>query len=208
MKGGQYHVKQAYGCRCWAEPYKGDAAEGDDAPLEEQSSQVVTYAAPDASPSWTWEDFVHHYYFGKGQPVTLDEIGHLQDIIDCARTHNQTAAGGGTIFNRVADQLLEAARQKGEGSFLDYFQNGYEFRDFVWSLGGATVTASFFVNVVEKGDFLIVTAEIEYTFTDMFTNPLDLPEGKSEYKGWDLPFSMPYPVIGTWSTHLEAAIRK
>jgi hypothetical protein len=47
------------------------------------------------------------------------------------------------------------------------------------------LTSAFLANVVEKEDFLIVTAEIEYTFTDMFTNPLDLPEGKSEHKDWD-----------------------
>ena len=85
------HPGQEFGCRCWAEPYK----EGE---LQERSSQVVTYAAPDALPAWSGARFGAHYFLGGGTPVFLHEIGHLQNVINHARTYDQVDAGGGTLF--------------------------------------------------------------------------------------------------------------
>jgi SPP1 gp7 family putative phage head morphogenesis protein len=69
------HPGEDFGCRCWAEPYKAE-----DRALQEQSSQIVTFAKSDILPSWTREDFFNHYDHEKGKAVRLFEIGHLKNI--------------------------------------------------------------------------------------------------------------------------------
>lgn len=188
----------AFGCRCWAEPYKEDDEE-----LQEGSSQVVTFAAPDNTPAWTREDFFYHYNHGEGKMVRLSEIGHLQDIINHARTYNQ---GGGSIFKRVENGVFEQARQNGEGSFSYDFLNSYEFQPVVFEIGGATVAGVGSVNVVDKGEFWMIVADLDYAFSDKFTRPYDVYDTGI----WPLTIETgtPYYITDEWSTRLEAIIKK
>lgn len=192
------HPGEAYGCRCWAEPQ----AESDTS-TEERISQIVTYAAPDVVPAWTREDFFYHYNHGKGKNVRLSEIGHLQSIIDHARTYDQ---GGGSIFKRVENEIFEKSRQSGEGTLPYHFINSYEFQPIIFEIGGATVAGSGFINVVDKGDFWLITADLSYTFLDIFIHPYDVYDAGI----WPLTIDTgtPYPISGEWSTRIEAIIKK
>jgi hypothetical protein len=187
---------ETFGCRCWAEPYGAE--------LREYSSQVVTFAMPDATPAWTREDFIAYYFVGGGQEVSLSLIGLLQNVIGYARTYSQP--DGGSIFDRVASKIFIEAREKGEGSFESSFGRSYDLRPVRYEFGDATIEGIGRVNVVDKGDFLIVTAYIDYNFYDRFTDPLD--EWNVIPGVYDLPGATPYDITDVWSTHLEALIKK
>lgn len=233
-----------YGCRCWAEPYiaKNDASEF--------IHQEVNVVLPDDMPAWEDKDFLQHYFTGHGQSVTLHQIGHLQTVIFVAEEVDQS---NGSIFERVEDQICTKARAVGAGSFPYSFRNSYEFEDYIYSIGGATVGGSGKVNVEDNDDYLLITAEMDYYFRDVFTDAFSINEiirylGESEtiklaglafgisilgvsnalelfelirkemnlsqdldpnsIGEWDLPGSTAYEITDTWSTHIEAIIRK
>jgi hypothetical protein len=192
------HPSEDFGCRCWAEPY----VEGEEM-MEERRVQTVTSLVSDLSPAWTRDDFLAHYYAGKGTPVTLSEIGHLQEAINYAQTYDQPA--GGSIFERFENQICEEAKRHGEGNFPWSFKNRYDYISIVYSIGEATFGGSANVDVVEKGSFLIVTADIKYFFYDRFKDPYDvfnIIPGEIEIGG------VPYDISGNWEARVEAYIKK
>lgn len=194
---GGYHPGEDYGCRCWAEPYQPKTEK-----LQEQVSQIVTSAINDKLPAWTREDFFNHYHYGKYKMVRLSEIGHLQNIIDHARTYDQ---GGGSIFEKVEKDIFEKARQNGEGSFPYHFRRSYEFQPAVFEIGGATVAGAGNVKVTKKGRFLIISVDLIYTFSDVFTDPYDYGD---IIPGEFNPFGNPYHITDRWSTKIEAIIKE
>lgn len=186
---------EAFGCRCWAEPYGAE--------LQERSSQVVTFAMPDSTPAWTREDFFYHYKHGGGKTVRLSEIGHLQNIINQARTYDQ---GGGSVFKRVENEIFEKSRQSGEGTFPYDFLNSYEFQPAIFEIGGATVAGAGVVNVANKGKFWMITADLDYAFSDRFIHPYDVYDTGI----WPLTIDTgtPFYITGEWGARLEAIIKK
>ncbi len=195
---GGYHPGEDYNCRCWAEPY-----EFENDKLREYVIQTVTSAVNDKFPSWTREDFFHHYNNEKGRMVRLSEIGHLQNIIDHAKSYNQ---GGGTIFERVEKDVFKKAHENGVGSFPYYFRNSYEFEPVVFEIGGATVSGSGMIHAINKGNFWIINANVDYAFSDEFTRPYDY----YDIDMWPLTVNTgePYHITDKWSTKIEAVIRK
>jgi len=174
--------------------------------LEERVVQEVTYAAPDSFPAWGNKELWHHYFHGGGAGVFLSDIGLLQKVINHSRSFDQSDIGGGSIFDRVARKIFIESRQKGEGTFATDFGRPYDFYDLLLSLGDSTVKGSAQVGVVDKGELLIVTADIDYTFQDEYKDPIDI---------WDLipgtfelPGGWPYLITDKWNTRLEAIIRK
>ncbi|WP_323716074.1 hypothetical protein [Paracoccus aminovorans] len=82
---------------------------------------------------------MHHYYFGGGQAVTLDEIGHLRDIAE------QYAYRDGTegAFRRLSGQIADAAREQGTGPVGYDFRFTYDFGSVAFSHGDGTVKGLF-----------------------------------------------------------------
>ncbi|WP_199262515.1 minor capsid protein [Paracoccus binzhouensis] len=92
-----------YNCRCEAVPYiPGET---------EFAFHDFTSVFTPNTIRWENLDFVNHDYFGGGQAVTLDEIGHLRDIAE------QYAYRDGTegAFRRLSGQIADAARGPGTG---------------------------------------------------------------------------------------------
>jgi hypothetical protein len=192
---------EAYGCRCWAEACGQDV-------LREQAIQTVTFALPDSWWSWTNVEIGYHYFFGKGVDKTLHEIGLLQSIITHAREADQPEAGGGSIFERVQTQIFTKARERGEGNFVVTFKNGYyDFKPVVWAFGHVPVSGEVDVHVKENGNYLIITAYIDYHFHDHMGDIAGTYDGRIN-PGVDLPSGVPYEITGDWSTRLEAVILK
>jgi len=190
---------EAFGCRCWGEP-RVESREG----LEERVSQTVATYTTDSARAWNDDDLKYHYYNGNGRDIILGHIGLLQKVIDYARTRAQK--NGGSIFDRVARKIFIEARLGGEGSFKFTFGTDYDFSDLLYSFGDSTVEGDAQVNVVEGGEFLIITANIHYTFWDEYKDPFDL---------WDIlpidiedPRGNPYKITDTWDARLEAIIQK
>jgi hypothetical protein len=71
------HLGEAYGCRCWAEPF--DPKDGES--RIEFRNQVVTSFRLDLGEPWTTYDYTQHYRNGGGISVTLSETGQLQNVI-------------------------------------------------------------------------------------------------------------------------------
>ncbi len=68
------HPGEDYNCRCEAVPYiPGETGFA----YREFSTSLASSAD-----RWTDQDFVWHFYNGKGQTVTLLEIGHLREIAE------------------------------------------------------------------------------------------------------------------------------
>lgn len=165
------HPGEDYNCRCWAEPFEPKKG------LQEYISQTITSAVRDVLPAWTHADFVFYYLFGGGKTVQLSDIGHLQKIIDNARTQDQAhLEGGGTIFERVESQVIEKARQNGEGSFPWHFDNSYNFKPAAYEFGKAGLQGKGVVQVVDRETFWMITADIDYHFYDTFTDTLNIDE--------------------------------
>lgn len=150
-----------YNCRCWAEPIKKD----------EYMHQDVTSIVDEGLNRWEWYDFVIHFYFGKGAAVELWQIGHLQDVINLASQENERQ-----VFRGVENQTADKAREVVEGSFSDSFENTYNFKPVSFVHGDSTVKGSINGTTREDKQSLIISAKISYTFSDVFTDPLDIIE--------------------------------
>lgn len=185
------HPGEDFGCRCSAEPYTPRHN------LEEKSYQILTRAAQDKIPAWTHDDFFNHYKNGDGKGVLLSEIGHLQSVINSAKVK---------VFPEVEEQIYEKARRLGDGTYPYRYIDSYSFHLTVFHIGGATVSREGQMTVTEQGDFLIVKANIDYHFHDRFTDPYDLinvTDGEYDPQG-----TKPYDIDDTWSTYIDAIIKK
>lgn len=191
------HPGEDFGCRCRAEPYKENS-------LQERVSQSVTTYTSSSTHTWNDDDLKYHYFNGSGRGLLLGHIGLLQGVINFSRTHTQK--DGGSIFDRVARKIIVEARQNGEGSFKVSFGTSYDFSEFLFSFGDSTIEGDAQVSVAEKGEFLIVTADVYYTFWDEYKDPFDI------YDVFPIdveaPGGMPYKIMDVWSVRLEAIIKK
>jgi SPP1 gp7 family putative phage head morphogenesis protein len=196
---------QAYGCRCWAEPFDPEDGES----RIEFRNQIVTSFQLSISESWTTYDYTQHYRNGGGRPVTLSETGQLQNVIVYVSTYPQPK--GGTIFDRFASNLFEKARQQGVGSFSLGFNANYNMIGIVTSFRTVIVEGMATVNVEDRGKFLIIHADIDYSFKDRYTDPTDWQDHSKEPRGSDAirdDYGIPYDITDTWGAVLTAMIKK
>ena len=92
------HPGEDYGCRCWAEPVAGDTAE-----FAKQEVGDIS----DSGQKWSTLDFISHYYFGRGNSVSLSEVGHLKTVVYFYLY--KIIRGGKNTHERVNQQIIEAA---------------------------------------------------------------------------------------------------
>lgn len=188
-----------FNCRCWAEP----VAEG--------LHQEIVSEVNDVSPSWTWDDFVKHFYSGGGRELSLEEVGHLQNMIDQARTY---------MFKRLEDQIKNTVQENDEGPFEYKTSNNYEWpADIVWVFGKGTIRTYTKGNILKQGNLLIVEAKIDYEYDDVFTDPANRRQ-RGEEKTSDPEkvldervrktdfYGRLYPILGWWQTELTGSISK
>ncbi|MEQ1890367.1 MAG: phage minor head protein [Alphaproteobacteria bacterium] len=162
------HPGEDFGCRCWAQPYR---------PADpEYLDQSVTSKVQGSSTHWEWYDFVIHYYFGGGEPVQLSDIGHLQDVINQANEHGLRPH---QVFEGVEIQVLKATRAARSGAVSGTFTRGYDFSSVSFVHGESEVYGNFAGTVQQENDYLIVTADVDFEFSDEFEDPLDIIQGIS-----------------------------
>lgn len=181
------HPGEGYNCRCEAIPYVAGSTEF--------AFHDVTTRLASAYDRWNNIDFVNHYYFGGGRPVTLLEIGHLREIVEQYAYADRTEGA----FARLSDQIADAAREEGPGAFSHPFRNFYNFKPVAFSHGSARVKGLFVGKAVDRGAMLAISGESNFYFTDDFTDPLDI----------DIePGGTPYPITGTWKARFTAEVFK
>jgi len=202
-EGGK-HPGEDYGCRCWAEPYINH-----NTALQEAIKQYVIYSAQDDTQSWGNIELAFHYKYGEGAPLTLHDIGLLQKVIENAKTFDQIEVGGGSIFKRVEKQIIREVRQKNKSAFKTSFQRGkYDFKNVVQSLGHVPMHGNMDINVVENGEYLIISAYIDYYFEDRFGDLSGDYDERTGNPGWDPIGAVPFYITDNWRTRLEAIIKK
>lgn len=139
-------------CRCWAEPITTAAG------LEQELVSEIK----DAPNQWGNIEFLWHFYFGGGEDKTLSEIGLLSAVIEHAKE---------VMFDRVKAQVADAAIAIETGTFTGSWDNAYDFKSVVYSLGGITIKGRFGGTAQRDGDIIHVTADAQYEFSDEFTDP-------------------------------------
>jgi SPP1 gp7 family putative phage head morphogenesis protein len=187
------HPGVGYNCRCEAVPYVPGATEF---AYHEFTSKL-------ASPNrrWITPDFMRHYYYGDGRPVTLLEIGHLRAIAE----YYAYDTGAEGAFRRLSDQIAGAAREEGAGPFTYPFRGAYDFDDVSFSHGGSKVEGMFSGVAEDRGATYRIAGESTFWFTDVFIDPL----GSIDPLDLNLePGGIPYPVSGSWSASFTAEIFK
>lgn len=154
------HPGEDYGCRCWAEAYTPD--------VEEYARQRLVSAVNDAGKKWDTGDFVWHALFGGGAPVSLSEMGLLQDVVDLYAKNR---------YGALNQQIIEAARQAGSGRFSYDFNKSYTFFSSIHpAFGGGTVSGEFKGTAELEDNILNISGTVEYYFSDEFTDPFNIRE--------------------------------
>ena len=157
------HPGEDFNCRCTAEPYVPGASE--------YAYQTLTSTVNDSSPKLKKRDFIRHA-FKDPRPVTLSEIGHLQDIIN----HYAYSAEEGGIFKNVNEQVIDAARKARNGYFFYDFSGSCDFKPVAYPHGKSTVFGVFKGYVSEKNGLMKIDGTVEYFFDDEYTDPVRIRE--------------------------------
>ncbi len=153
-----------YGCRCIAEPYYARETE--------YAYQELISVVNDNLAKWILTDFVAHA-FGEASDITLQQIGHLKDIIN----HYGYVVNGG-VFKNVNQQIIEFARSLNASKITEYFyysfDNSYDFRPVSYPHGDAIIGGKFSGYVSNFNNRLHIYGEIDYYFDDEYTDPVDI----------------------------------
>lgn len=159
------HPGGDYNCRCWAQPYTK-------IPGGYLVNPVISIA-DEGLYRWEGYDFVLHFYFGGGREMRLADIGHLQDVIDRANVHGLKPP---QVIQGAEEQIAGEARAVLSGSIRGDFSRSYDFSAVSYVHGSSTVSGNFIGAVQRENEFLIISADVNYAFSDVFTDPLDIIE--------------------------------
>ncbi|MCD8566602.1 MAG: peptidoglycan-binding protein [Alphaproteobacteria bacterium] len=180
-------------CRCWG------------VPLDENKpvlTQEVISRAKDKR-RWSSYDFVQHFYFGSGKTIDLTDAGLQASVLEHAKT---------VIFPRVELQIIEAARAAAGETFTDSFERSYDFGKVSFSLGNSTVKGEIKGTITKKDGELAIDAQVEYLFSDRFTDPLSIRQGLNGTSSTNTPDpyteigGTAYDIVGRWVTKVEGTI--
>lgn len=179
------HPGKDFGCRCKAIPYVAGETE------------FAYHDFPDLPPAppyrWGDLDFISHYYYGGGVAITLAEIGHLQEIVE-QYAYNDGREGA---YRRLSNQISDAAREAGAGTFAYEFGLPYDFGDVEFSHGFGTVSGLFEGTVALDRNILKIFGSTVFSFTDEFKDPVSI--------GIE-PGGIPYDISGVWSATFLAEV--
>lgn len=168
---------------------------------------------------WGDLDFVEHFFLGRGRTVYLSQIGHLYDIRD-------EAYYTWDVLENFTQQIAEEAAKVKSGSLYEYFHNSYNFRAVEFSHGGAVLRGEFRgyvepVNQDEEKELYRFYGEIDFNFSDEFTEPLKYNLSKNFIKEHPKlshildPFGrgyagsqtnlvgIPFDVLGEWQESID-----
>lgn len=179
------HPGEDYGCRCTAEPYVVPAAN-----ISEQMA-IALKGVSDSGAEWPQEDFLKHYFNGKGKGVTLRQIGHLVKVVTAYMNEAEENLKG---------QVADEARKNIGQSFVYHFYNTYKMRDVVYSLGETTIGGGFFGTSILKNDLINIEGDFLFYQNDEFTDIFGV--------GIEPPGSTIYPITDIWGGTLRGQVIK
>lgn len=120
-------------------------------------------------------DMMNHYWSGKGNSVTLQQLGLFEKVKSLVKTPNQLGKQNNhSVQGDFIQQIIKNNRKS--------FRNTYSFRQNVgalainnplWAIGGAIIEGQFSGNAVSENGKFYLKGEISYKFYDKFTDPYD-----------------------------------
>ncbi|MBP4134426.1 hypothetical protein [Gallibacterium anatis] len=150
-------------------------------------------------------DMMKHYWSGKGNAVTLQQLGLFEKVKSLVKTPNQLGKQNGhSVQGDFIQQIIKNNRKS--------FRNTYSFRQNVgalainnplWAIGGAIIEGQFSGNAVSENGKFYLKGEISYKFYDKFTDPYDtfnLIPGE-----WN-PDGDSYDINGKWTEPVSVEI--
>ncbi|TSB21709.1 DUF4150 domain-containing protein [Psychrobacter sp. YGAH215] len=150
------------------------------------------------------EEMYGHYLYGRGQPLTLENLGSAQLLKDSVLKE-----GAYKRESSVQDRFIKQLAGKFKTGDTDYtFSNAYNVGEEidVWAYGSSVISGKF-NGTIEKnsaGDTRI-SGKIDYKYTDDFKDPYDTFDNFSG--NWD-PNGTPYKVTGSWTNYVNKTIKK
>lgn len=199
------HPGEDYNCRCMAEPYLDGLDPSD---LKEVNFESVIHAADDNPKRWDSAALANHYLNGHGEPLTLQEIGQLREIIHYVQSHPIDDRGN-SISRRVVNDFADQIRDAGTGPFHGSFERPYDFKPVEWAHGRSTLSGEAHGYVSSIGPFLVFNLTIDYRFSDKFRDPLDVEQIQDNIGLRPaIPFEPgePYNITGAWRARIEAVV--
>lgn len=195
------HPGDEFGCRCWAEPLKG----------EMYARQTLLTSISSSAIRWSDLDFTNPYRSGNGVGVTLRGTGWLGDII---KHYGETLG----VYDRVNQQIVDAAIAAGPGVLTYDFYNTYKFGSILFILGESTVSGVFDGMPRREKQYLVIDGTISYEFTDEYKDPLSFVENLEQIPGFsreeaeemvgdagDFAGTV-YPITDSWQTKFTATV--
>ncbi|PZX44501.1 SPP1 gp7 family putative phage head morphogenesis protein [Roseinatronobacter thiooxidans] len=210
------HPGEDYNCRCTAGPFFDEVSEY----IELSIDGIGTKSG------WDNNDFVNHYFNGRGRGVTLPEIGHSRKIIEAFIDLRGEA---------IKQQTARAARTSRSGSVSYNFVNTYDMTGVVFAIADTTIGGSFSGQSSEKNGILTIEGDLDFYLDDEFTDPLDIGIEVDDYSPGSILYDnihkplhddlrgrvglpsngrqrlgvregVPYSITGQWSGSLEGQI--
>ncbi len=134
------------------------------------------------------------YKTGKGQNVSLSEIGLLETIQNSVEKGTSNTKTGESIQDRFIAQL-----KSGNGTS---FERSYEFENEKFAIGEATVMGSFDGDITKNEDGSShIEGTITYSFSDNFTDPYDF-FNLTKNKEWN-PDGKSYMITDSWTVEIN-----
>ena len=160
----------------------------------------------DEGPPWGHRDFIRHYFFGEGRPVTVRQTGHLRAVV--AEFRRQA----GDVPTRLPGQIADLARKNIGQNFNREFKSPYPMKDVVFSLGSTTIRGDFNGKCVRVDGLLELSGTIEFRLSDEFRDPVDIedrilgPVGVVGMFPTELPTAEPYRIVDRWTGTFSARV--
>ena len=150
----------------------------------------------------TNSEMFDHYRFGKGEALTLDNLG-ATETLNKVILRRGAFDREGSIQSRFGVQIAE----KYDNGDSDYsFDNGYNFgaEGLPWAFGSGDLSGIFNgnINKLSNGSFHL-QGQVTYKFSDIFQDPYDTwdwVEGS-----WD-PNGTPYKITGMIKNNINTVI--
>ncbi len=207
------HPGEDFNCRCWAEPL------GDD----HYARQLLITKVRDNRERWTIFTFARHYRNGKGKEISLEKTGYMNDVIDHFANHALASDGKPGVYRAVEEQIINRAKEQGEGS-LDYdFKRSFNFGPVNSVFANSIVEGVFDGDArKEEGGYLVINGVMTYSFSDEYTDPLQIIEITERIPGinreealtivQDLGINIDFAgtvffTKGTWKTKFNATVK-
>lgn len=175
-------------------------------PLSREELQEIV---PQPGPYWEDISFVAHFYLAAGEPVTLQQIGHLDAVKKISESE---------IYPRFKNQMAQDIRRNNirSGAYSNDFSGSYSFSAISFMHGNGTVKGQFDGIVKWEGDVQVFTGQAFLEFSDIFSDPFSIIEkltGNSNDP--DVPYLLrhlanltgtPYPITGEWEAELYGLV--